>query len=101
MRNTSIKYLAQKKISGDAITFGAVIISDFVTVIIGAIFSIWNYGYNDISYNEYYKEDMEEFTWNRFGWTLFIGFFIYIQLAFTAIGNQKGYAGLDFLNIFV
>lgn len=93
LRNYSVKFLGKKKISGDNITFGAVIGADFITIIIGAFLCIGGWGFNATNYNNYYKEYMDEITWQRFLWSLFVGFSIYFSLSFTANGNQKGYAG--------
>lgn len=93
LRNYSVKFLGKKKISGDNITFGAVLGADFATCIIGAFLCIGGFGFNATNYNEYYHEYMNEMTWQRFLWSLFVGFSIYFSLSFTANGNQKGYAG--------
>lgn len=93
LRNYSVKYLGKKKISGDNITFGAVIGAGFIKIIIGAFLCIGGWGFNATNYNNYCKEYMDEITWQRFLWSLLVGFNIYFSLSFTANGNQKGYAG--------
>ena len=95
-RNYSVKRLAKIKIDGDTIIIHAVFWADLLTVIVGIICSFWGVGFNHQFHDGYLGQDSMEFTWRRFGLSIFAGFAIFFSLTTTANANQQGYAGNNF-----
>ena len=101
LRNFTIKRLAESKVDGVTIVIHSVFWADLITVLIGIISMIWGMGFNHEFFDKYLQQESIEFTWRRFGLSVFIGFVIFFTLTTTANATQHGYTGIILFILYI